>query len=495
MREPLVWHVVAFLVGHPRDLLLRRCRDLQEREARHEQDGLRAAERHERLFAANQRLKARLLDHTAQFGNLIDTARRIEQARGPELFEIALDMVTEHCGASRCSMLAVQDGTVALAASRGWDPATTAEELAIARNSPFVQRALARGERSDGFDPAQTPPERGPLVTAPLRDHRGRVTAVLCLDELPAERYVADVAAILAGIAEWTEVGLARAARGERPAVTRTAVKDLLRPQPWLGEHHLLPWRLRREAARASELGVPTAVLAIQAETGTTPGPAQARRMDAFVTGALLHGLLRESDSLYRGDRPGRWVVVLPATPTTAVEGVRRRLSRRLNLARCEGVHLFGLSVPPPGALPTPAADAALPPLGDAATLARLLRIELHLAVRHGGELYLAVLRPGMVPDGDALVRRATAGLLGAADSLHRLAPGRYAVLLPGTIGASAFPRAAALTAALRAALPDTPVPPAEVYALGSSLAESTRLLDRILARQLGHLAPAEAAR
>lgn len=513
LQLPIAWFLLAFVAGHPRDLLLGQCRELLRQQQRQAADRRRAQQRIDRLITVNQRLKIRLLDHTAQFGNLIDNARKVEAARGGELFTVALDMIVEHCGASRCSVLQVEGSTLGLLASRGTSDADQPALLAAARSSPLVQAAVARAQRGSGFDSSE-PPAQGPLVVAPVTGKDGSIAAVLCIDEIPAERFQQDVASILFSIAAWVEVVLRRDDGRERVPDAAATTQELLRPRPWIGTPQALALRLRQEDVRAERLGMPSSLLSLQAVMVAVPDELELAKLDQFLATSLLHGLLRESDALYRFGAPGCYVVVLPATSANDAETARRRISRRLNLERFGGVQLFelatfGVDARHPGlsdcapaiaaqfhkAVDRPIASFAIetpkPGIGDAQAFARHLRLELHLAIRHRTELYLVELRLGearaVTEVGlDALVGQIGLRLLSPADSAYRLAPGRYVLLLPGIDNEAVFLIAQQWEAALRTALVSPgPKPSTEVYALGNYLAESNRLTDRLLARQL----------
>ena len=73
--------------------LNQRLDDVQDRNQslRQERDVLRDA---------NRELEKRIVDASVQFGNLIVAAERIESSGRTEVFEIALELAEEHCGAA-----------------------------------------------------------------------------------------------------------------------------------------------------------------------------------------------------------------------------------------------------------------------------------------------------------------------------------------------------------------------------------------------------------
>ena len=148
--------------------------DVQERNQtlRQERDVLRDA---------NRELEKRIVDASVQFGNLIIAAERIESSGRGEVFEIALELVEEHCGAASSVVMLLEDGSLDFLCTRGWPDEEVSDRLAAARDSRLVRTAIAEGRTVNGFGDDEEPPPDGPLVVAPLFDRSGLVKALLCI--------------------------------------------------------------------------------------------------------------------------------------------------------------------------------------------------------------------------------------------------------------------------------------------------------------------------
>jgi hypothetical protein len=516
--EPILFAFAAFFVGQFRDDLLLRYKKLWRVLEHESEETARLAAQNHQLTARNRDYQARLLDHSAQFGNLIDIARRLELADEREILELALDMVKEHCGATRCSVvmvLAAGSGDdkiqLELVAERGWPEPTIRLHLDAAAGSSLVRKCVRESMPVSGFDPATPAPKDGPILVAPIFDQHTVLSALLCVEELPADRYSANLESMFAGVAEWTTVSLARVRSGRRAKeFTPASVAEVT--EAWLGTSDELGARLRLEDARCTHQGVSTSLLTLQAtELKETDAPAL-DALDARVR-ELAAGALRSSDSLYRFGYPGCWVAVLPDTPLQGARVVCQRLSRRLRMVDTGVLGAVALdAVAPddehpslPSLLPViaerfrglsgvsldtrcPVAVQERASIGDAIAFVRAVRIELDLAMRGDSELFVVSMR---LDAQDARQRELFAQqieqqhgrLLRAIDGLYRLADNHFAVVLPDAKNAVAFSVIGDLLELLGSRLSPAVVDTVqhEVFALAGMPGEAQRLIDKLV--------------
>jgi len=331
MTEPLLFFAVAFFAGelHDEGLLKRkkldrRIKDLEERTGQLRQQ-------RDVLTDANRELEKRIVDDSVQFGNLIQAARRIERAGRQEVFDLALEMAEEHCGAAATVLILLEDGSLDYLCHRGSSSDEIGKRLALARQSAFVKRAVSEGIAVNGLDPGEVAPPQGPLVVAPLFDSGGVVKALMCLDEIPLARLNESTVTVFLGIADWASAALGRLTRGGDAPAPRTAALSV-GPEVdlWLGSVGDLGKRLRIELARCSRYGVATSFLTIQA---TDWSDATREGIDALDRFMLMHFTtgLRPSDGIYRFGYPGAYLLVLAGTALKGAEVVRTRLERRVS--------------------------------------------------------------------------------------------------------------------------------------------------------------------
>ncbi|MHC4470012.1 MAG: nucleotidyl cyclase domain-containing protein [Planctomycetota bacterium] len=329
MLEPLLFYFVGFVVGEFRDLTITRNRDLLSRLEETESKGLSIRQQRDVLNEANRLLEKRLVDQSTQFGNLMLTATRIENAGRKEVFEIALELVEEHCGAAGSVLMPLPDGSVHLLCHRGWPESQVANRLEEARRSEFVQRALEEGRDVNGFSLEESPPLSGPLVVSPLLGDKGVIEALLCLDEIPTSRLNTSAVRTFYAVGEWISAVLCRLERD--PAVERhSPTVALLEPTPnWLGTAEDLAHRLSVEYERTTRYGLPLSLITIHFVDWTDTTPQGIRKTDQFVTRHFTQGM-RASDLVYRFPHPGCYLVVLPGTPIPGAEVLRERVFRRI---------------------------------------------------------------------------------------------------------------------------------------------------------------------
>ncbi|MEM7200296.1 MAG: GAF domain-containing protein [Planctomycetota bacterium] len=514
--EPVAFLAMGFLIGEFRDELAQRHAKLWKKYERLQEVLHNLRREHDLLVEANQELKRRFVDHSTQFGNMIDTAVMIETATDEDIYNLALDMVSEHCGASACSVLLVlEDGGIDLATQVGWEEDVTRQRLEEAEASPQVRRAIESAERVNGLNSTECAPQTGPLVVAPIADGDGQVGALLCLDELPASRFNESTVSTFFGIAGWIAASLKRISRGESPFDLRATINELANPAPWLGTREDLGSRVRVEDARCSRLGINSSVLALQTVQRPPTSAAERGRVDRWFQDNVTKSL-RLSDTLFRFGYPGCYLLVLTGTPLEGATIVQQRLSRRLSflddpsIGEIE-VQVFGPDDENPDLgrlLPriaehfrerAPMALEARCPVavprdmgvGDLAAFVRRLRMEIAIAQRYDRDLHVLDLQVPS-PKGDAAgvvarhIRQVADSVLRATDGVFLAGKHRVAVILPGSNPAQAERVLERLGKTVRERIPQHRVDSFSPQLLGLDEGNSALLLDSFLTAEAG---------
>ncbi|MHC4974227.1 MAG: hypothetical protein ACYTG3_18050, partial [Planctomycetota bacterium] len=493
MLEPILFYAVAFFTGELRDetelkkrKLERRLDDVNERNTRLRQE-------RDVLNDANRELEKRIVDDSAQFGNLIAAAERIERSGKHAVYELALEMVEEHCGAASSVLMLLEDGSLDYLAHRGWPDDELGDRLEAARQSEFIERAVAKGVAVNGFRPEETPPTSGPLVVAPLFDQGGVVRALLCLDHVPVSRLNEATITLFLGIAEWVSAALARLVRA---SATPAALPVGQERGAFLGSPEELGKRLRLELARCSRYGVPTSFLTIQATEWKDATPEGIEKVDRYVLGSFTSGL-RPSDALYRFGYPGCYLLMLAGTTVQGAEVVRTRLMRRIEYSTSLPVGMIDIaatgpdveapdlisladrvsarfrrfsSLPLEGRCPIDVPDQV--EVGDVAAFMRRLRLETSLAVRNGFDLYVAGISADRREDVQTgllarHVLQAGAQTLRPTDGVYTIGPYHCAIILPCTNGEEAATVVHRVATLVRSRDPNAPYGALETQVLG----------------------------
>lgn len=462
--QPLAMLLGAFVVGQIADGAASRHRELWRRLVHQSEDFALAVGSHRRLQRSNRDLKVRLLDHRAQFGHLLDAARRLESATREDLYAVALDMVIEHCAAERCSVVSLAGDAAVVLASQGWDgnDAAILEDL---RQSQHVRAAWESGDRFDAFGLDRAAP-RGPILVFPLHASDGGRQALLCLDSMSADRYHQGLASIFFGIGEWTQTGLDRLRKGERVDLTQPHVGAALQQGNRVGTTDALRRRLHREQGRVKR-GAAVSLLTIRAVGPGAWTPNDLQRLDMLMDATVLNGVVRGSDGVFRLPTAGAWMVVLPHTPQEFAPVVQRQLDaflRPLSFARISGfevevverddeVDLAQAAETGARAIERAAGvTSAAPPLpeaeespgwDDSSDLARRLSVEGALARRRGIPLFAMMVGFDRDPQAaDRAERTITEVLARCEDSLvsaHSIGPGRAVLVIPETDAVHVF--------------------------------------------------------
>lgn len=455
--------VVAWFVGQARDLLgddLRHAReardDLQRQLAEHVVD-------RDVLATANRELKRRVFDRSLEFDSLLAAAVERRPDGDESLFEAPLQMLTEACGATRCSALLVfPDGSLDLAAHVGWTMGEIRPRVAAAGRSARVRAAITSGRPLLDFAAADVG-EVGPLWLAPIADATGVIKAVLCVDEIAPVRCDEPTRQAFLGVASWFTASMRRL---QLQDATRASVHELLaglEAHRHVGSPAELAERLWLDDARRQRYGIDTALLAIRSRDPRVLDALLLRELEQELAG-LLATTVRATDDLFHFGFPGCYVLALTGCKSGDIEQLVTRLRGRFNATG--SALLAGLELLPmvPGGdagadlaalLPSLQAhftsDAVVPcdhrcPVptprpqrrGNAADFARRLRLELELARRLSAEVHLVEFShpDPAVAAGPMIARHlwnAVGTLLRATDGIYVLEPERCAVLLPFT--------------------------------------------------------------
>jgi len=462
MLETILFFVVAFFTGELHDEMASRYRKQRRRldDVQERSDSLR--QERDVLRDANRELEKRIVDASLQFGNLIISAERIENSGRTEVFDIALELIEEHCGASSSVLLRLEDSSLDFLCHRGWDAGETSDRLAIARESDIVQRAIKEGRIINGFEEGETAPASGPLVVAPLFDSSGLVKALLCLDDVPETRLNPSTITTFLGIANWIGSVLTRLARTDEATRNAQAPRAATTGSLWLGSSDDLGDRLRLELERCARYGVPTSFLAIQLSTLTDTTRDGLETADRFIASHFTTGL-RPSDNIYRFGYPGCYLLVLAGTSVSGAEVVKSRLLRRIDYTASDSigpVEIFasGPDVDAPDLVSLVGRVAErlrgnsvlalegqcpvkVPEHGEVlgpADLVRRLRMEVSLALRHSLDFNAVAIRvhgdrPGAIGTLARHLSEAGDAMLRATDGIYEVDPDCIAIVMPST--------------------------------------------------------------
>jgi hypothetical protein len=493
MLEPILFYAVAFFTGELRDEMELKKRKLERRLDDVNERSTRLRQERDVLSDANRELEKRIVDDSAQFGNLIAAAERIEKSGKHAVYELALEMVEEHCGAASSVLMLLEDGSLDYLAHRGWADDELGDRLEAARQSDFVERAVAGGVAVNGFRPEETPPATGPLVVAPLFDAGGVVKALLCLDHVPVSRLNEATITLFLGISEWVSAALARLVRTTAAPAALPVGQER---GAFLGSPEELGKRLRLELARCSRYGVPTSFLTIQATEWKDSTPEGIEMVDRYVLSSFTSGL-RPSDALYRFGYPGCYLLMLAGTTVQGAEVVRTRLMRRIEYSTSLPVGMIDIaatgpdveapdlisladrvsdrfrrfsSLPLEGRCPIDVPDQV--EVGDVTAFMRRLRLETSLAVRNGFDLYVAGIsadRRESVQTGLLArhVLQAGSQTLRPTDGVYTIGPYHCAIILPCTNGEEAATVIHRVATLVRSRDPNAPYGALETQVLG----------------------------
>ncbi len=449
--EPTLLAVAgAFFVGEIHDAHARTFRNMRARWQSSRDHADRLVYERDVLFASIQRLKKRIEDQPVHLANLLQSSSRMQEDPSGSLSEKALALVVDSCNPSKASVWSVaDDGRIALTAAHGWSEEERADRTVHYRTSDLVQFAVRMRCEVKAFDFPGSACAEDPILIAPLKDVAGKVSALLCLDDVPAPLLSPESVAVFFGCAEWASASLSTQpdeTAGD-PAPLRRVLDSLD-----LGE------RLRVEFDRSARYGAALGVGLIQAPAWRHESEAAQRELDGLVSRVFAEQL--QGRELYRFGHPGCYAVVLPGVTSDAddqdalpapvvAEGGLRFETRILAvdesapdlgslLTRLDG-HLRGRAQSTlPAGIPI-----AIPPAGHVGSLDDLLRrLRTELSVSHemGDEAQLAILSlpEGLQPPAAGTQQRNWLEGLRPSDALFQLDERRVVALLPSTDRAGA---------------------------------------------------------
>lgn len=473
---------VGYVAAQARDLLRARIDRLEARRTQLQDDAAARAEEFDALERMNGDLQRRVFDRTFDLEGLVASAVATDDAPMAVLDQAA-EMLVEHCGAEKASVLLVTaDGTLDLAAHRGWPRDEVVPRLATCNQSARVLTAIADGTPALTFADIDGAAFE-PVLVAPVPDASGAIHAVLCLDQLPPARYGAETVRTFRGIAAWLLALLERHSLRDPVGSGRAQLQVALERTKRIGSKSELAERVRLEDARQQRYGVPSALVSIRLLDLRVMLAGEATGLET----RLLHVLTttcRRTDDVFRFGFAGCYALVVTGTRGSSVADIVTRLRDRF--AAFEGkdfgpvdvqlveatpesptvraqlelaAERFRESSPMPLAPGCPVKTTRLPPVGDAAALGWRLRLEAALAERLESELYLIDFRregPGLGV-GPMIARHLALGFgarLRQTDGIFVLNAGRCVVVLPHTGCLDAAIVWSRLDEALRSTLP-----------------------------------------
>jgi hypothetical protein len=440
----------AFLVGEIHDAHARTFRNMRARWESSRDHAERLVYERDVLFASIQRLKKRIEDQPVHLANLLQSSSRMQGDQAGSLSEKALALVVDSCNPSKASVWNVaDDGRISLVAVHGWSEEERAERTVSYRTSDLVQFAVRMRCEVKAFDFPGSARAEDPILIAPLKDVSGKVSALLCLDEVPAPLLSPESVAVFFGCAEWASASLSAQPDEEaQDAVPLRRVLDSLD----LGE------RLRVEFDRSARYGSALGVGLIQAPMWRHGSEAAQRELDGLVARVFAEQL--QGRELYRFGHPGCYAVVLPgvtgdtdeegALPAPVVAEGGLRFETKIIAADTASPDLRSLLVRMDGHLRRRSRNKlpqgvpiAIPPAGHVGTLDGLLRrLRTELSVSHemGDETQLAILAlpTGVAAPPAGTEQRAWVEGLRPSDALFQLDERRIVALLPNTDRAGA---------------------------------------------------------
>ncbi|MCA8950229.1 MAG: DUF4118 domain-containing protein [Planctomycetes bacterium] len=474
---------VGYVVGQTRDLLARRIAALQTKRVALQAEAQRHRRSIEVLEHANGELKRRIFDRSFDLDSLVATVARSSIDDDEHMFETPLTMLTDFCGASKCSVLLVlPDGTLDLAAHNGWGEAEIGPRLARVNRDPRVMRAIV--EAKPIVELADEEESGGPLLIAPIADGTGAIKVLVCIDEMAPSRFEETTVKTFLGIVSWLSTNLRRIQMRESTSENRAEMLSALDKTKQIGSLVHLAERIHLEDARRKRYGVETELIAI-------------RLLDMRVTmedyiealeTRLLHVLnttVRLTDDVFTFGFAGCYILLLTGCKPEHSTALVNRLEERF--AACEGpdfgpveVRHFATTTEAPtladlllpvtehfcGTSPIPLAQQCPVPEpraqrgGNAEGFARRLRLETDLAQRLGAELNMIDFRrdgPGFGVG--AMIARhlwnCVGTLLRVTDGIYVVNPNRCVVLLPFTSCLDASMIWSRLDETLRSTLPE----------------------------------------
>ena len=324
MLDPILFASVTFVVGQFRDVMGEKLAKARKAAAEAEENALRMRGQRDVLTEANRVLERRLVDQNTHFGTLVDIVSRTENASRAEVFDVALEIVQEQCGAAASVLIPLVDGRVQPVGYRGWPEDVAEERIKQTVMSEAVRRAMLEGREINGFALGEMP-KSGPLVVTPLTGASGVIEALLCLEDVPRSLLNASTVRTFQAIGRWASAVLARVEKGQNVADPGTQVQTKEPAREWLGTTQDFLKRLSHEYERSVRFGYAPSFLAIRVTGQAGKMSPSVRAVDEFVIERFA-ARVRSSDAVYRFPNPGCYLLVLAATPRAGAEVTLKRL-------------------------------------------------------------------------------------------------------------------------------------------------------------------------
>jgi GGDEF domain-containing protein len=486
MWQPVTFGVAAFVVGHARDVMAIRYERLRRNHERLHEEVQRRRREVAVLEHAGNELKRRIFDRSFDFTSVMAAVARSGNALQTGAFEPALDMLVEYCGAARCSVLLVlPDGTLDLDTHRGWSEEDKATRIAESSASTQVMRAIVdarpmvAGQGSGGSG-------RGPLLVAPVADATGVIKALMCIDDIPPDRFTDTTVRTFLGIASWVANSVRRLQLGASPQESKRVVLQVLNSRKLIGTPEDLSGRILIEDQRRIRHGVDSVLVAVRVLDARASMVEYLETMEASLV-EKVSAVVRDTDDVFRFGFAGCFVVVLTGCGRKDAAAVVERMDASLRAAggqnlgqvdllvfACDAAsaslaallpriaeHFYASSAMPlDHNCPVPEPKLQRP--GNARDFARRLRLEAGLARRFAQDLHIVDFRGDQESVGlgvGPMIARHLFQLVGTqlrvTDGIYVLGPGRCVVILPSTSSLDASRIWMRLDEALRRSVPE----------------------------------------
>ncbi|MCA8977747.1 MAG: hypothetical protein KDC98_23685 [Planctomycetes bacterium] len=475
--------LVAYAVGTTRDRIASQLAAARADRERLRSDSSRQRQDNEVLEHANLELKRRIFDRSFDFDSLVATVARSSVDDDEHMFEVPLGMLTDFCGATKCSVLLVlPDGTLDLAAHRGWSDEEIGPRLTAANNSTRILRTIV--EARPFIDLAEDDGDAaGPLLIAPVPDATGVIKALVCIDEMPPARFEESLVKTFLGIVSWLATNLRRIQLREATGENKQHMLLALDKKKYIGTPADLAERIHLEDARRKRYSVESEFIAVRLMDVRANMADFVDALEGYLVN-VLSSAVRTSDDVFRFGFSGCYVLVLtacrPGNGQNLVDRLEARFasSRDRDLGPVELCHFTTTTEQPTlasllptltehfcGASPLPLVQQCPVPepraqrSGNAEEFARRLRLETELAHRLGVELNMIDFRRegsgiGVGPMIARHLWNSVGTLLRVTDGIYVVSPNRCVVLLPFTTCLDASNIWARLDETLRRTLP-----------------------------------------
>ncbi len=213
--------VLFGMTQESRNRQLRDARNELDR-SRTEQDRLR--QRIQILTQANNELNERILGEVNTVSSFSEIARRLSVLEQEDLFPAICELINDYLSASKSSVYSLSDGVLTLESARGFvvipeDLKSISNQDSLAWHAVNEKTSLSALDLLSRKGTAETPAralkegEHPILMASPIFDEaEGRVTGVVCVNNLPFSKFHGASKKILGVIARWAGDALNNAA-------------------------------------------------------------------------------------------------------------------------------------------------------------------------------------------------------------------------------------------------------------------------------------------